>query len=145
MVINIIGAQHQPPKLLQQIVLFVAGTVRTDDPDRSRTAVGQGLLEVRGDEFERLLPGRGNKLALALDERLLDACLVVGEVECVASLNAQEIAVDSTLVAIVATHNLHAGVGAADAERGLAAVATVRTDGADVLHLPRPRLVAISA
>ena len=34
---------------------------------------------------------------------------------------------------------------AAHAERGLAAVAAMRADGGDVVHLPRARLVAIGA
>ena len=84
-----------------------------------------------------------------LPSRLISGCWrrswIVGEVEGVASLDAQEVAVDAALVAIVAAHNLHAGIGAAHAQRGLAAVAAMRADGADVLHLPRPRLVAISA
>ena len=70
---------------------------------------------------------------------------MLGEVEGVASLDAQEIAVDAALVAIVAAHNLHAGFGAAYAQRRLAAVAAMRADGADVIHLPGTRLVTIGA
>src|ERR1019366_6028520 len=46
-------------------------------------------------------------------------------------------------LAVVAAHDLHAGVSAADAQRGFAAVAAMRADGADVFHLPGPGLVAI--
>ena len=67
------------------------------------------------------------------------------EVEGVASLDAQEFAVDTALVAIVAAHDLHAGVGPPDAQRDLAAIAAMGADGADVVHLPWPRLVAIGA
>src|SRR5271165_6579624 len=98
-VIDVVGAQHQPRKLLQQVVLFVAGAVRTDDADRSRTSIGEGLLEFRGDEFERLLPGRRSELTLALDERLPNAVLMMGKVEGVTALDAQEVAVYAALVA----------------------------------------------
>src|ERR1019366_4706629 len=75
--------------------------------------------------------------------RRAEALAVVGEVESIAALDAEEIAVDAALVAIVAAHDFHAGIGAAHAESGLAAVAAMSADGADVLHFPRTRLVAI--
>ena len=71
--------------------------------------------------------------------------VVVGEVEGVAALVAEEVAVDAGLVAVVAADDLAAVGGGAHAEGGLAAVAAVRADGGDVVHLPRARLVAIGA
>src|SRR5271154_3322613 len=68
---------------------------------------------------------------------------MVGEIESVAAFHAQEIAVDAALVAVVAAHNFHAGIGAAHAQSRLAAVSTVGAGSAHMLHLPWPRLVAI--
>src|SRR5437016_2273497 len=68
---------------------------------------------------------------------------MVGEVEGVTALDAKEVVIDAALVAIVTTHDLHAGIGTAYPERCLAAIATVRTDGADMLHLPGPRLIPV--
>src|SRR5271165_206065 len=144
MVINVIGTQHQPREFLQQIVFFVAGAVGTDDTNGSRPAIGQCHLELRGDELERLLPRRGYKLAFALDERQLNTVFVVGEVERITSLNAKEVAVDTTLVAVVAAHNLHACVRATNAERSLATVATMCANRADMLHLPGTSLITVS-
>ena len=91
-----------------------------------------------------LRPRDGHESAVAAHHRLLDALGMVGEVEGVASLDAEEIAVDAALVAIVPAHDLHAGVAAAAAKRRQATIAAVRADGADVVHLPRARLVAVS-
>src|ERR1019366_6213569 len=73
-----------------------------------------------------------------------DAIAAVGEVEGVAPLDAEEVAIDAALVAVVAAHDLHARVGAAGPPRGFATVAAVGADGAHVLHLPGTRLVTIS-
>ena len=66
---------------------------------------------------------------------------MIVEIESVAALDAEELAVDAGAVAIVAADDLVV----AHAERGLAAVRAMRADGADVLHLPGARLIAISA
>src|ERR1700692_4231341 len=63
------------------------------------------------------------------------------EIECVAAFDAQEFAVDTRMIPVVPANNLVV----AHAQRGLTPVRTVSADGADVLHLPRPRLIAISA
>ena len=70
---------------------------------------------------------------------------VIGEIEAVSALDAEEIAVRAALVAIVATNDFHASVGAPHAERRLAAVTAVGADRADMLHLPRTRFVPIRA
>src|SRR5580693_3919773 len=62
------------------------------------------------------------------------------EIECVAALDAQKLAVDAAAIAIIAANNL----SVTHAERGLASIRAVRADSADVLHLPRTRLVAIT-
>ena len=68
---------------------------------------------------------------------------MVREVEGVATLDAKKVVVDAALVAIVAADDLHARIATPDAQRGLAAVATVVADCADVVHLPGTGLVAI--
>ncbi len=70
---------------------------------------------------------------------------MIGKIESVPSLDAQKIAIDAALVAIVAAHDFHSGVGTANTERGLAAVCAMRAGRADVLHFPRACLVAIRA
>src|ERR1700751_5781983 len=70
---------------------------------------------------------------------------MIREVESVATLDAEEVSVRAALVAVIAADNFHSRVGAAHSERGFAAVAAMRADSADVLHLPRTGLVAICA
>ena len=79
------------------------------------------------------------------NERCGDAVFVVGEVEGVTALVAEEVAVDAGLVAVVAADDLGAVNDGADAEGGLAAIATVGADGGDVVHLPGAGLVAVGA
>src|ERR1700694_2456399 len=67
------------------------------------------------------------------------------KVKSVASLDAQEIAVDPTLVTVVTADDLRAGFAPAHAQRGLASIPAVGADRAHVVHLPRTRLVAIGA
>ena len=66
---------------------------------------------------------------------------MIVEIEGVAALDAQELAVDAAAVAVVAADDLVV----ARAQRRLAAIAAVRADGADVGHLPGTRLVAVRA
>src|ERR1035437_10320825 len=68
---------------------------------------------------------------------------MVDEIEGVASFDAEEIAVDAALVAIVSAHDVHAGIAAEAAKRREATIAAVRADGADVVHLPRACLVSV--
>src|SRR5260370_22915743 len=66
---------------------------------------------------------------------------MLGEIETEAAFDAQEVAVDAAHIAVVGAQNLVI----AHAERGLAAIRTVRTNGGDILHFPGPRFVAIGA
>src|SRR5436305_2073808 len=63
------------------------------------------------------------------------------EVERVSSFYAKEFAVHSRAVAVIGAHNLTI----AHSESRFAAVRTVRADGPDVLHLPRPGLIAVGS
>ena len=100
-----------------------------------------GLVELFGDGRQRLGPGDLFQLAVLADQRRLQALGVVVEIEGVAALDAEELAVDAGVVAVVAADDLVV----ARAESRLAAIAAVRADGADVGHLPGPRLVAVDA
>ena len=71
----------------------------------------------------------------------LQTLRVLHEIETVAALDAQELAVDAAAVAIVAADDLVV----ADAQRGAAAIGAMRADGADVVHFPGPRLIAVHA
>ena len=101
--------------------------------------------ESLANHFKCFFPRRRRKLAILANQRLREAVFVVREIKSVAALDAEEIAIDAALVAIVAAHDFHAGVGAAHAESRLAAVAAVRAGRADMVHLPWPGLVAIRA
>src|SRR5579872_1009463 len=70
---------------------------------------------------------------------------MIGKVETIPALDAEEISVRPALIAVIASHDLHTAIGAPHAQRRLAPVAAVRADRAHVLHLPGPRLVAIRA
>src|ERR1700722_17746294 len=66
---------------------------------------------------------------------------MVVEIETVAALDAQKLAVDAGMVAVIAADN----VVVARSQRGLAAVRAVRANSAHMGHFPRPRLIAIRA
>jgi hypothetical protein len=114
-VIDAVGAQRRAGELLQQIVLFVGRTRGADD-----TEIGPGEgLELFGYQLERTAPtGRFELAGFVADERRLQPFGVLREVERVTALDAEELAVDAALVAVVAADDLVV----ADAEGGFAAV-----------------------
>ena len=144
MMIDVVCPQHQARELLQQVVLFVGGAIRADDANRGRPS-WSGLLELVAISSNACSQVAGTNLPSRLISGCRQALGIVREVEGVAALHTKEVAVDAALVAIVAANNLHAGIGATYAQRGLASVAAMRADGADVLHLPRPSLVTIGS
>ncbi len=144
--VNIVGADHHPRKLLQQIVLFVGGAVGADDAERFAATLLANLFEAFADVLDCVFPADGLELTILLpDQGLGEAVGAVYEIESEAALDAEEVAVDPALVAIVGAHNRHAFIGTADAEGGLATVAAVGADGGDMVHFPGPRLIAIGA
>ena len=143
--VDVVGLQHHARELLQQVILFVGGAVRADDADRLPAMLLASFLEALSDQLKRLFPGGWRQLPILANQRLGQAVFVIGEIESVAALDAEEIAVDAALVAIVSAHNLHAGLGAAHAQSGLASVGAVGAGRADVVHLPGTRLIAISS
>ena len=93
-----------------------------------------------------MLPGGRFQLARGVAHQWLgQPLLIIDKIEAEATLGAEEIAVDAALVTIVCAHNLSAVVGLPYAKRHLATVGAVRANCGNVVHLPRPRLVAIAA
>src|ERR1039457_3677245 len=128
--IDIIRSEHLARELLEKIVLLIRGVVRPDNP-KLAAAVAH-FLEFLPDDFERLGPGRRLELAVLAYQRSLDSLGVVREIEGVAALDAEELAVAAGAVAVVAADDFVV----ANAERRLTAVRAVRADGPNVLHLP---------
>src|ERR1700694_2058960 len=143
MVIDVVGSQHRPRKLLQQVVLFISGAVGADHANGVAAFGIQNPTQALACVLNRLFPGCGSQLAVATDQGLADAVFVVEKVKSVTALDAEKVAIHPALVAVVAAYNVHAGIGAAHAQGGLAAVATMSADGAHVLHLPGTGLVTI--
>ena len=144
--IDVVGAEHRPGKLLQQVVFFVGGAVGADDADGLPPRLSRISRSFVPACSQRLLPTDFGKLAVCLaQQRLGQAVGVVGKIEGVASLDAQEVAIDAALVAVVAAQDLRAVINAAHAQGGLASVSAVGADGGDVIHLPGAGLVTIGA
>ena len=73
-VVDVVGAQHQPRELLQQVIFFVAGVVGADDADRRSdrrwSSTSLNLVAIRSKACSQVA---GDELAVALDQRLLQA------------------------------------------------------------------------
>ena len=144
--VDVVGLQHRPRKLLQQVVLFVGGLVGADDADRRAALAVANLLELAGGQTQRVLPGGRLQLALRVAHQRLGQPLgAFDKVEAETALGAEKVAVDAALVAVVGADNLRAIVRLPHAQRHLAAVGAMRADGRDVVHLPWPGLVTIAA
>ena len=142
--IDVVGSQHRPGQLLQQVVFLVGGAVGADDADGAAAPALANFAQLGACVLQRLLPTDFGELAVRLaQQRLGQAVGVVGKVKGVASLDAQEVAVDAALVAVVAAQNLRAVIDAAHAQGGLASVPAVGADGGDVIHLPGAGFVTI--
>ena len=77
--------------------------------------MGRSLFGKLHRRFGRRVSGQERQRRAAEHyERLRQAILVLGEVERVASFDAEEIAVDPALIAVVTAHDFHAGIGAAN-------------------------------
>src|SRR5581483_4471024 len=139
MVVNILGSQTLAREFLQEIVFFVGGVVRSNDAELASARLH--FSEPRGDRLER--PGPGNRLEgiARAHHRRLQPLRVRHEIERVAALDAQELAVDAAVIAVIPADDLVV----ANPQRGAAAVAAMRADGANMFHLPGARLIAIDA
>src|SRR5690242_5788948 len=95
-----IRLQHLAGELLQIEILLVGGVVRSDDSERA--ALGYRLFKLASDGGERLRPGDLFELAIDAHQRGLQAVRVIVEIEAVTALDAQELAVDAGMIAIIA-------------------------------------------
>jgi len=102
---------------------------------------GMNLLQFGGRSLRGFFPGNGIEFTAFAQQRLLDAFWMRGEIKSEAALHTQEFLVNAGKVTIVGAHDFVI----AHAESGLAAVGTMRADGGDIFHLPRPSFVAIGA
>src|SRR5258708_39728583 len=125
--LDVIGAKNQPRELRRVIIFFVGGVVGPDYADLPAAILD--LLEPASHQFQRLAPGGLFELPVFADQRRLQPLGMMREVECVASLDAQELAVDARPVAVVAANDLVI----TNAQRGLAAVRAGCADSAHVL------------
>src|SRR5262249_3271350 len=130
--IDVVGAERDASEALEKVVFFVRSAVRTDEADRICAMRVANRFKFSGCGLRGFFPGDGQKLIAFANEGLLDALGMLGEVEPEASLDAKEISVDAAHVAVVGANNFVI----ANAERGFAAVRTVRADSGDVLHFP---------
>src|SRR6266550_867681 len=134
MMIDVRSAESFAREFLKEIVFLVRSTIRTDEADRVRAVASVDVLKFGGSRLRGFFPGNGEKLVALANHRLLDTIRVFREIETETALDAQE-------VAVVGTDNFVI----ANAERGLAAVRTVRANSGHVFHFPGPRFVAIGA
>src|SRR5438034_8121697 len=145
MMVDIIGLQNDTRELLQQITFFVGSSVRAHDADGLSALMVASISEAFSDQLESFFPCGWSEAAILANERLSDAIIVMREIECVAALDAKEIAVDTALVAIISAHDLHTGIGTTDAQSSFASITAMGASRANVLHLPGTRFVAIRA
>src|SRR5438128_11547726 len=141
MMIDVRGAESFSREFLKEIVFFVRSAIRTDEADRVRAVTSVDGLKFGRSRLRSFFPGNGEKFVALAYHRLLDAIRVFREIETETALDAQEVAVDAAHVAVVGADNFVI----ANAERGLAAVRTVRANRGHVFHFPGPRFVAIRA
>src|SRR5438105_3103896 len=109
-VVDIIGLKGYASELLQQIIFFVCVAVRSEYSYSLSTMLLANFLEAPPDQLECVLPRGRSQLSVLANQRLRDSISVLGKVERVTPFNAEKITIDATLVAIVATHDFHAGV-----------------------------------
>src|SRR5258708_38262808 len=142
-VVHIVRLQDHAGELGEQVSFFIRDARRSDDTDRLTAFLVANFGELLSDQRKCIFPCRRSELAVFADERLRQTFFVIRKIECVTALDAEKIAIRTALVAVVTADDFHAGIGPAHAQRGLATVATVSANRADMFHLPWSRLVAI--
>ncbi len=146
LMVDVVGPEHRPRKLLQQIILFVGRLIRANDANRRAAARLAHLLQNPRGHAQRVLPGRLNQFAFGVaHQRLGQALLALYKIKAKPPLGAEKVAIDAAFVAIVGAHNLRTVIRLPHAQRHLAAIGAVRANRRNVVHLPGPRLVAIAA
>src|SRR5262249_39481712 len=127
MMIDVVCAECDASEALEEVVFFVGSAVRADEADRiCAVGVADGF-EFCSGSLRSFFPRDGKQLIALANERLLDALGMLREVEAEAAFDAEEVAVDTAHVAIIGSNNFVI----ADAERGFAAVRTMRANCRD--------------
>ena len=93
-VVDVVGLKGHPREFLQGVALFVRRPARDLEAEGLRPELLVGLLELRGDETERLVPGRLHELAVLLDEGLCQPVGALDEFPAGCSLGAEFSLVD---------------------------------------------------
>src|SRR4029077_7170381 len=132
-------------ELREQVSFFVRSAIRSDDADRGPTVLVAHFGKLLPDQFERIFPTSRSQFPVLPDQRLRQPFFMIREVKPIPPLDAEKVSVRAALVTVIAAHNLQPGVGAPHTQRRLASIAAMCAHGADVLHLPGTRLVAISS
>src|SRR5579871_134163 len=145
MVVDIVSLQHRPGEFRKQIVLFICGAVRTDHANRRPAILISHFCKLFSNQFKGLVPSAGSQAPIFPNKRLREAFFAARKIKSIATLDAEEVPVRAALVAIVAAHDLHASIRPPHSQCGLAAVAAMCADRADMLHLPWPCLIPVSA
>ena len=104
--IDVVCLQYRACKLREQIIFFVGRTIRADDADCCAAALIPNLAEFLPNRFKCLFPGRGRQLAILPNKRLCEPFLMMRKVKGVTPLDAEEVAVDSTLIAVISADDL---------------------------------------
>src|SRR5215469_11743475 len=102
--IDVARAQHLPRELLQIEVLFVGGMVGADDAEFALSL--PNLLELGGYSLQRARPGHFFEMTVYPHERCAQPVRMLVEIEGIASLDAQELAVDAGMIAVIAADDL---------------------------------------
>ena len=137
--VDVVGLQHFAREFLEVEVLLVAGVVGADHAEAA--APLERLVELPGHRLQSQGPRHLFQPAVNAYQRRLQSFRVIVEIEAVAALNAQKLAVDPGVVAVVAADD----AVVARAQRGLAAIRAMRADGAHVDHFPGPRFIPVDA
>ena len=137
--IDIVGAEALAREFCQEEILFVGGVIRADHAELPLRALAS--LNFVETTSSALRPGNRLEAFFGPHHGRLQALGVLGEVEGVAALHAQELVVDAAAVAVVAANDLVV----ADTQSRLAAIGAMGADGADVFHFPGASLIAIGS
>src|SRR6266568_9321011 len=104
MVVDIARAEPLAREFLQIEIFLVSGARGSDDTELAAAGFDPG--ELPGYGCQRLRPGHRLQRPSDLHQRRLQPRGVVVEIERVAALETQELAVDSRLVAVIGANDL---------------------------------------
>src|SRR5439155_26819980 len=90
-VVDVVGPEGLAGELLEIEILLVGGSRRSDDSELA--IAGFDVLESGSDGGQRLRPGDLLQIAVDLQQRRLEAVGMVVEIESIAALDTEELAV----------------------------------------------------